>query len=250
MNTSLNKLEVRGLAKSFDEPVLEDINLTLKEGEIVSLLGISGSGKTTIFNIIAGLLPPDAGEVLLNGIPITGQAGKVSYMLQKDLLLEHMTIEDNVALPLFLRGIPKEEARKKARSLFPVFALQGTEKFYPKELSGGMAQRAALLRTYLFSEEVALLDEPFSALDAITKDAVHRWYLDVMDKIGLSTIFVTHDIDEAIKLSQRIYVLAGRPSSIVGEFVVPKGLCRGEDYFAQPEFLQLKKDVLRRLRPS
>ena len=162
----MEQLKVEGISKSFDgEPVLADISITLNKGELVSLLGISGGGKTTLFNIIAGLSRPDTGHVLLDGEDVTGCPGRVSYMLQKDLLLPYRTIEDNVALPLIVKGMKKRKAREAAFPYFRQFGLEGTQKKYPAQLSGGMRQRAALLRTYLFSGSVALLDEPFSALD-------------------------------------------------------------------------------------
>ena len=204
-------LKVDNVFKSFDgEEIIQNISLKLHEGEIVSLLGVSGGGKTTLFNIISGLSQPDEGAVYLNEENITGKPGNVSYMLQKDLLLPYRNILDNVALPLIIRGMKKVEARKKAAAYFAEFGLEGTEHKYPSEISGGMKQRAALLRTYLFSEKVALLDEPFSALDMLTKRAVHEWYLEIMEKIRLSTLFITHDIDEAILLSDRIYLLTGK----------------------------------------
>ena len=166
----MEKLKVLGVSKSFDgESVIQDIHIELQEGELVSLLGISGGGKTTLFNVIAGLSLPDQGQVLLDGRDITGRPGNVSYMLQKDLLLPYRTIVDNVALPLLIKGVGKKEAREKAAAYFGQFGLEGTEMKYPGQLSGGMRQRAALLRTYLFSADVALLDEPFSALDHIRK---------------------------------------------------------------------------------
>ena len=172
----MEKLEVRHVSLAFDgKPVLRDVSLTLREGELVCLLGVSGGGKTTLFNVISGLLRPDEGQVFLDGEDVTGKPGQISYMLQKDLLLPYRTIQDNVALPLLLRGMKKKEARAKATALFPQFGLEGTEKLWPAQLSGGMRQRAALLRTYLFSQNVALLDEPFSALDTLTKSAVHQW---------------------------------------------------------------------------
>ena len=193
----MEKLRVENVSVSFDgKTVLENVSIHLREGELVSLLGVSGGGKTTLFNVIAGLLQPECGAVFLNGEDIIATPGKVSYMLQKDLLLPYRTVEDNVALPLILKGEKKEAAREKARALFGDFGLAGTEKLWPHQLSGGMRQRAALLRTYLFSQDVALLDEPFSALDTLTKAAVHEWYLDVMERIRLSTLFITHDIDE------------------------------------------------------
>lgn len=242
-------LEIKSVGKSFDgRKIIEDVNLELGRGEIVSLLGVSGVGKSTLFNIVAGVLTPDEGQVLLNGEEITGTLGKISYMLQKDLLLAHLTVLDNVALPLFVRGVKKREAREKANALFPVFGIEGTQKRYPSQLSGGMRQRAALLRTYLFSEQVALLDEPFSALDAITKQEMHRWYVDVMNQIRLSTIFITHDVDEAIMLSDRIYVMGGRPGRIVGTIELDRSKSSQKDFNLTVEFLEYKKQVLSYLR--
>ena len=238
----MEKLEVRSVSKSFDgKPVLEDISITLKEGELVCLLGVSGGGKTTLFNVISGLVEPDKGSVFLNGENMTGKPGRVSYMLQKDMLLPYRTIQDNVALPLMLRGMKKSLARARASELFEQFGLEGTQEQYPAQLSGGMRQRAALLRTYLFSGDVALLDEPFSALDTITKSAIHRWYLDVMERIRLSTLFITHDIDEAILLSDRIYLLTGQPGRITDEIVITQPKPRAL------EFLEYKKRILAQL---
>lgn len=248
MNISMNdmkKLEVKNISKSFDgEPVLKDISIELNKGELVCLLGVSGGGKTTLFHVISGLLQPEKGEVLLDGKNITNQPGHISYMLQKDLLLPYRTIQDNVALPLLLKGMKKKEARQQVSPLFTQFGLDGTQKKYPAQLSGGMRQRAALLRTYMFSQKVALLDEPFSALDTLTKSAIHKWYLEVMEKIRLSTLFITHDIDEAILLSDRIYVLSGSPGRIAGEIVIEEPKPRKEDFNLSPEFLEYKRRVL------
>lgn len=241
-------LQVKGVSKSFEqEQIIKDISIELREGEIVSLLGVSGGGKTTLFNIIAGLSEPDGGKVYLENEDVTGKPGNVSYMLQKDLLLPYRTIVDNVALPLIIRGMKKKEARQKAASYFEEFGLAGTEKKYPAQLSGGMKQRAALLRTYLFSEKVALLDEPFSALDMLTKSTVHEWYLDVMEKIKLSTLFITHDIDEAILLSDRIYLLTGRPGTITKEIVVREPKPRRKDFNLSGEFLAYKREIISHL---
>ena len=241
-------LSVKDVSKSFDdEKIINHISMELHQGEIVSLLGVSGGGKTTLFNIIAGLSMPDEGTVWMDGEEITGKPGNVSYMLQKDLLLPYRTIVDNVALPLIIRGMKKKEAREKAAQYFEEFGLQGTEKKYPAQLSGGMKQRAALLRTYLFSEKVALLDEPFSALDMLTKQAVHEWYLDVMEKIHLSTFFITHDIDEAILLSDRIYLLTGKPGEITKEIVIKEPKPRRKDFNLTEEFLEYKREILAHL---
>ena len=241
-------LEVKGVSKSFDgEEIIRNISLELKEGEIVSLLGVSGGGKTTLFNIIAGLSTPDEGNIYLEGQEITGKPGNISYMLQKDLLLPYRTLVDNVALPLTIRGMKKSEAREKAAGYFEEFGLEGAQKKYPAEISGGMKQRAALLRTYLFSEKVALLDEPFSALDMLTKASVHEWYLDVMEKIRLSTLFITHDIDEAILLSDRIYLLTGKPGSITKEIVIKEPKPRKKDFNLSENFLQYKREIISHL---
>ena len=241
----MEKLEVKHVSKRFDgRPVLDDISIELNRGELVCLLGVSGGGKTTLFNVISGLLRPDAGRVLLDGRNITGQPGSISYMLQKDLLLPYRTIEDNVALPLVLRGVKKQAAREQVSPMFRQFGLEGTQKKYPAQLSGGMRQRAALLRTYLFSQDVALLDEPFSALDTLTKSAIHRWFLGVMEQIRLSTLFITHDIDEAILLSDRIYLLSGSPGTITGEIVIREPKPRPAEFNLTPEFLNYKRQIL------
>jgi ABC-type nitrate/sulfonate/bicarbonate transport system ATPase subunit len=241
----MKKLEVNHISKCFDaKPILQDISITLNQGELVSLLGVSGGGKTTLFNIIAGLLPPDEGNVILNGKDITNQPGQISYMMQKDLLLPYRTIEDNAALPLLLKGVNKRDARTQVSPLFAQFGLEGTQKKYPAQLSGGMRQRAALLRTYLFSQDVALLDEPFSALDTLTKRSIHQWYLDVMEKIQLTTLFITHDIDEAILLSDRIYLLSGNPGRIAAEIVIQEPKPRRDDFSLTPEFLEYKREIL------
>ena len=242
------QLKVSHISKAFDDQeILKDVTLELRDNELVSLLGVSGGGKTTLFNVISGLLKPEEGQVFLDGKDITGQPGNVSYMLQKDLLLPYRTIEDNVALPLIIKGEKKKEARKKACSYFLEFGLEGTEKKYPSQLSGGMRQRAALLRTYMFSDKIALLDEPFSALDTLTKSAMHKWYLKVMEQIHLCTIFITHDIDEAILLSDRIYLLTGQPGSITAEIKIREPKPRREDFNLTPEFLEYKRQILEEL---
>ncbi|MCH4172121.1 MAG: ABC transporter ATP-binding protein [Lactobacillus sp.] len=238
-------LQVEHVSKSFDQKtIIQDINLHVAQGEIVSLLGISGSGKTTLFNIIAGLSQPDSGTVLLQDRAILNQPGQVSYMLQKDLLMPYRTVANNVILPLLITGMKKKQALVKAAPFFAEFGLSGYEDKYPTDLSGGMRQRAALLRTYLFDKPLALLDEPFSALDAITKRALHTWYLDIMAKIHLSTLLITHDIDEALVLSNRIYVLADTPSVISDEITIPKALHDTSEFELSNEFLQLKRRII------
>ncbi|MGN8630295.1 ABC transporter ATP-binding protein [Blautia sp. HCP3S3_G3] len=244
----MSELIVKNVSKSFDgRKIIQNVNVTLHEGELVCLLGVSGGGKTTLFNVISGLTIPDEGQVFLDGEEITGKPGKISYMLQKDLLLPYRTIEDNVALPLVIKGMSKKEARKQAAPYFAEFGLEGTEKKYPRQLSGGMRQRAALMRTYMFSRNVALLDEPFSALDTITKSSMHTWYLNIMEQIHLSTLFITHDIDEAILLSDRIYLLTGKPGEITQEIVIREPKPRRADFNLTEEFLQYKRLILEKI---
>ena len=241
----MNKLETKNITMAFDgRTIIEDISVYAKKGELVSLLGLSGSGKTTLFNCIAGLYTPVSGKILLDGKDITGESGLLAYMLQKDLLLQHYTIEDNVALPLLIRGRKKKEARAAVQPYFAEFGLEGTQKMYPSQLSGGMRQRAALLRTYMFSDDVALLDEPFSALDTITKSSIHEWYLSIMEEIQLTTLFITHDIDEAILLSDRVYILGGRPGHIEGEIAIEPARREREGFNLTPEFLAYKRQII------
>lgn len=244
-------LTVKNVSKTFDQnKIIDNIDIELNEGEIVSLLGSSGGGKTTLFNIIAGITKPDTGCVYLEDQDITGNTGLVSYMLQKDMLLPYKTVLDNVALPLVIKGMRKREAREKARPYLKQFGLEGYEDKYPRALSGGMRQRAAFLRTYLFSGRVTILDEPFSALDMLTKTELHNWYMDIMKSIKLSTLFITHDIDEAIMLSDRIYILTGKPGTITKEVVIVEGKDKPEGFNLTLEFLSYKQQIMEALKNS
>lgn len=250
MNTSAETtvLSAENISKSFDgNKILNNISIHLENKEIVSLLGQSGVGKSTLFNVLSGLYLPDNGKVTLKGEDITGKPGKVSYMLQKDLLLPYKTVLDNTALPLIIKGEKKRTAREKAAELFNKFGLEGCERKYPSQLSGGMRQRAALLRTYLSSQGIALLDEPFSALDTLTKSAMHKWYLEIMSEIDLATVFITHDIDEAILLSDRIYIMTGKPGEITSEIIIGEKKPRKEDFNLTEEFLAYKRTIAEKL---
>jgi hypothetical protein len=251
MNLSQNSeniLEVSNVSFGYDERnIISNINLTLRENELISLLGVSGSGKSTLFNIISGLLKPNNGQVIYRGKDITGKTGLISYSFQKDLLLPYMTIEENVSLPLLIKKEKKTDAIKKANEMLREFKLDAYASKYPKELSGGMRQRIALIRTYLFSKDVSLLDEPFSALDAITKDEMHEWYMNMRNKYNISTIFITHDVDEAVLLSDRIYILGD--GTIKSEMKI-EGKSRDNSFKLSKEFLDYKKEVLSCLESS
>lgn len=215
----MNILSIKNLSFNYpNNKILKDINIHIDKGEVVSILGGSGVGKTTLFNIIAGINPLQSGEISIKGN--TDYKGRVSYMLQKDLLLEHKTIIQNIILPLLIRKINKKEAEEEAIKNLKLFNLYEYKDKYPSELSGGMRQRVALLRTYMFKEELFLLDEPFSALDAITKISLHSWYLEIKNKLGITTLLITHDIDEAIDLSDRIYIIKNKPGEIVSEIKI------------------------------
>lgn len=238
-------LQAEHISKRYDgRTIIQDISLCLKQGELICLLGVSGAGKTTLFHSLSGLERPDEGRVLLNGEDVTGVPGKISYMLQRDLLLPHKKIADNVALPLVIQGKRAKEAREEALPYFARFGLEGTEEQYPAQLSGGMRQRAALLRTFLGSKGVVLLDEPFSALDALTKREIHKWYMGMMEQLKLTTLFITHDIDEAILLSDRICILAGQPGRIAAELTIKPPRPRDLAFSLSEEFLAYKREIL------
>lgn len=243
-------LEVEGMTLAWDgQVVVRDVSLEVAQGEMVCLVGRSGCGKTTLFHGLAGLTTPNSGRVLLHGEDVTGKPGRVSYMLQKDLLLPQRTIIDNVCLPLLLSGTPKRDAHAKAEPLFERFGLAGTERSYPSQLSGGMRQRAALLRTYLMDNDVVLMDEPFSALDALTRRDMRGWFLSMVSDLGISCVLITHDVDEAVEMADRIVVMRGRPtegepSTLVGEVAIEAPRESRGDWLLTPESLDVKRHVL------
>ena len=214
-----NILEVKNLSYSFgNNPILKDINIHVNKNEMVAIVGSSGVGKSTLFNLIAGVLKKQVGEITINGSE--DYIGKVAYMLQKDLLFEHKTIIDNVILPLIIAKVNKKEALEEGNKILKQFNLDKYANKYPQQLSGGMRQRVALIRTYMFKRKIFLLDEAFSALDAITKKELHKWYLDLKKEFNLTTLLITHDIEEAVFLSDRIYILGNKPGEIIGEIKI------------------------------
>ena len=232
-------LEIKNLSYSFgDNHILKDINIYVKENEMVAIVGSSGVGKSTLFNLIAGVLKKQSGEITIDGSD--DYIGKVAYMLQKDLLFEHKTIINNVILPLIIAKIDKKVALEEGRKILKQFNLEKYADKYPKQLSGGMRQRVALIRTYMFKRNIFLLDEAFSALDAITKKELHKWYLNLKKEFNLTTLLITHDIEEAIFLSDRIYILANKPGEIIKEIKIE--INPNEDIDLQRLFY--KKEIL------
>lgn len=214
-------LQVDTLSFSFGEQlILDRLSFAAEAGEFISILGPSGCGKSTLLNILAGLLPPADGAVLLDNQPLSGLSPHVAYMPQEDLLMPWRTVLDNVCLPLLLRKVDRATARRQALAHFAEFGLAGYEDVYPDQLSGGMRQRAAFLRTVLSDAQILLLDEPFGALDAITRQRLQIWLADLRWRLGRTIVLVTHDIDEAVFLSDRIYVLSQRPARIQLEIAV------------------------------
>ena len=246
--TSKEKLRVSNIKKTFGSiDIINDVSFYANENEFISLLGPSGSGKSTIFNIISGLLHKDAGEIIIDGEEYLGNTKKVSYMHQKDLLLPWRNIVDNIALPLIIKGKSKKEARIQVLSYFKTFGLEGFEYKYPFQLSGGMKQRAALLRTYMSSSDIMLLDEPFGAIDAITRAKMQYWLIDVIKELKATIIFITHDIEEAVFLSDRIYVLSDKPATIKKEIIVDLPKNKTKDIVTSQKFNEIKKSILQTL---
>ena len=234
-----NILEVKNLSYSFgNNPILKDINIYVNENEMVTIVGSSGVGKSTLFNLIAGVLKKQTGEITINGSK--NYIGEVAYMLQKDLLFEHKTIINNVILPLIIAKVNKKEALEEGNKILKQFNLDKYANEYPQQLSGGMRQRVALIRTYMFKRKIFLLDEAFSALDAITKKELHKWYLDLKKEFNLTTLLITHDIEEAVFLSDRIYILGNKPGEIIGEIKIE--INPNEDIDVQRLFY--KKEIL------
>jgi NitT/TauT family transport system ATP-binding protein len=247
--SSAPKLRVDNVSMTFKTPAgvfqaLAPVTLAIPQGRFVSLIGPSGCGKSTIFNIIAGLLEPTAGRVLIDGIDATGTIGRVGYMLQKDLLLPWRSVLDNVILGMEIQGVPLRRARDRALPLLQRYGLSGFEHLYPNSLSGGMRQRAALLRTLLFDTDLILLDEPFGALDAQTKLQMQEWLMRLWSDFGKTVVFVTHDIDEAIFLSDEVHVMATRPGRVVETIPVSIERPRPRTSVLTPAFLATKERCL------
>jgi ABC-type nitrate/sulfonate/bicarbonate transport system ATPase subunit len=246
------KLRLDDVSMTFATPAglfeaLAQVSLVVPTGRFVSLIGPSGCGKSTIFNIVAGLQEPTTGRVMIDGADATGTIGRVGYMLQKDLLLPWRTVLDNVILGMEIQGKPLREARGRALPLLRKYGLSGFEYLYPNSLSGGMRQRAALLRTLLFDTDVILLDEPFGALDAQTKTHMQEWLMALWSDFRKTVVFVTHDVEEAIFLSDEIHVMGTRPGRILERIAIPLPRPRERSITVSPEFVAIKERCLKLL---
>ena len=244
----MSKVEIRNLNRSFDgAPVLKDLSLDVGEGEFVSILGPSGSGKSTTFSVLTGALSPSSGEVLVDGKPLDQQPGRFAYMPQKDALLPWRRVMDNATLGLEVAGVRRKEARRRVEPLLETFGLAGYERSYPAQLSGGMRQRTALLRTVVQEREVLLLDEPFGALDALTRARMQQWIERIWEKHRWTVLLITHDVREAIFLSDRIYVFSPRPATVVRSVEVDLPRPRTLATFGDPAFTRIETELLETL---
>ena len=223
---------------------LAGLSLRVERGEFVAIVGPSGCGKSTLLSIIAGLETPTSGTVALAGDSVHPRLGRVGYMPQRDLLLPWRRALENAIAGLEVKGVARGEARERARTLFAQFGLAGFERSYPPALSGGMRQRVSFARTVLAGGDLLLLDEPFGALDALTRADLRAWLLDVWDRLGATCLLVTHDVDEALLLADRVYLLSARPGRVRLERRVPLPRPRRAAMLDQPETIALKAELL------
>lgn len=241
-------LSIKQVSKAFTveqqaKTILDHISLQVKEGEFVSLIGPSGSGKSTLFQIIGGTLPADSGDIYINDQQVNGKTGHVSYMPQQSTLLPWYTVEKNIQVALDIAGIPKKESRLLVQDALEQVGLLAYKDAYPHTLSGGMSQRISFIRALLAPQPLMLLDEPFGALDALTRMNMQKWLLEVWEKRRKSVLLITHSIDEALMLSDRIYVMSHSPANIVAEFTLPFSRPREDNLWTSDTFNQLKNDI-------
>lgn len=246
--TTTALLEMQSIGKRFGAvQALDGFAMDVEPGEFVTVVGPSGCGKSTLFNIVAGLEEPDDGGILRfkgRGCHAKELLGRVSFMPQRDLLLPWRNVVDNAILAREIEGANRAAMRAEARAMLPEFGLAGFEKQYPHQLSGGMRQRVALMRTFLFERELMLLDEPFGALDALTRSMMQRWLLDIWQRHRRTILFITHDVDEAIFLGDRVLVMTARPGRVKLMRKVDLPRPRGADLITSTEFTAIKREVL------
>jgi ABC-type nitrate/sulfonate/bicarbonate transport system ATPase subunit len=243
------RIELQHVSKTFvgngrTVPALRDVSLKVMPEEFVTIIGASGSGKSTLFNLCVGLLEPDEGSIMIDGHRPENRLGMLGYMPQRDLLLPWRSVLDNVVLAQDIKGVPRTESRREALEMFERFGLTGFEQDYPSSLSGGMRQRAALLRTWLTRCDTLLLDEPFGALDALTRKELQDWLLGVWQEFGRTVVFITHDVEEAVYLADRVIVLGTRPGSVKRELTVDLPRPRRQRMVAEPGFGILVRELL------
>ncbi|MGD8191234.1 ABC transporter ATP-binding protein [Brevibacillus ginsengisoli] len=244
-----DKLTFERVNFGYDQtPIVENLSLDVKKGEFVSLVGPSGVGKSTLFQLANGLLQPQTGQILLNGKVTCDRLGKVAYMPQQDLLMPWRTVVENAALPLEIQGIPSKAAREQVLEQLPLFGLIEYADAYPRQLSGGMRQRVSLLRTTLTGADLLLLDEPFSALDGITRMEMQEWLLRLWSQIGSTVVMITHDLEEAILLSDRVLVIKEKPIRTVTEIPVPTERCVRGSSRHEASTLLLRERIWRELQ--
>ncbi|NKW96815.1 ABC transporter ATP-binding protein [Bacillus toyonensis] len=245
----MSGLQIKDIVKSFDgKNVLANISASIQEGEFVSFVGPSGCGKSTLLNMIASVEEPTSGEVFYNEEHVRKQ-DVVSYMPQQDLLLPWRSALQNIVLPLEIEGKSKKQRLTEGMEALKQFELDEYADHYPDALSGGMRQRISFLRTYLCEKLIMLLDEPFGKLDAFTKMEVHSWLLNSWHQEKQTIVMVTHDLDEAILLSDRVFILSQRPASIVGEVQVKLPRPRTMDMLTSLELKKDKEEILSVLAP-
>jgi NitT/TauT family transport system ATP-binding protein len=225
---------------------LEDLTLSVLPAGFVSIVGPSGSGKSTLLDIVAGLLKPDEGQVLMSGKPTTAseRLGQSAYMRQRDLLVPWRTALGNAALGLEATGASRRTAEAAAAEQLPRYGLSGFADAYPSQLSGGMRQRCAVLRTLLPQRDLVLLDEPFGALDSLTRAELQLWLAEVLAMQQTTVLFVTHDVEEAIILGDRVVVLSPRPGRVCVDVTVPLARPRQREMLFAPDFLAIRREVL------
>ncbi|WP_213992715.1 ABC transporter ATP-binding protein [Sodalis sp. dw_96] len=239
------KLSIRQVSRRFGAiTALAPTDLDIAPGEFVCVVGPSGCGKSTLFNLISGVLPVDSGAIFIDDHDVTGHSGHVGYMLQKDLLLPWMTVIDNIVLGAIIKGGASRGQRAAGAALAERYGLGEFINHYPAALSGGMRQRVALMRTLAMEHDVMLLDEPFGALDSQTRLSMQRWLLTVWAEQRRTVVFVTHDIDEAVYLADRVVVMTPRPGRIQEIFTVNIPRPRPLSCLTGEEFIRLKRRIL------